>query len=201
MSQVELIMPKMGESVAEATITKWLKKEGDKIAMDEAVLEIATDKVDSEIPSPHEGILTKILYQEGDVVQVGKAVALISSETAVATAPAVTPAITHSEAKIHLEAGKAESVLVKEVSRTSSSGKFYSPLVRNIAKTEGISLTELDNLKGTGHDGRVTKNDILAYLPVKGRKIESVPATVTEPARIQASTNGTSHSKPAVSIN
>src|SRR5271169_6569418 len=80
MSELELIMPKMGESVAEATIIKWLKKEGDKVAMDEAVLEIATDKVDSEIPSPHAGILTKILFKEGDVVQVGKAVAMISSE-------------------------------------------------------------------------------------------------------------------------
>lgn len=172
MAQVELIMPKMGESVHEATIIKWLKNEGDKIALDEPVLEIATDKVDSEIPSISEGTLLKKLFKDGEVVQVGKVIALISTSAEVALK---TPAanIQKAEAlKTPVNGGAVISApLVENVSveRTSSSGKFYSPLVRNIAKTEGVSMPELDAISGTGKDGRVTKQDILSFLPNRNK--------------------------------
>jgi 2-oxoglutarate dehydrogenase E2 component (dihydrolipoamide succinyltransferase) len=171
MAQLELIMPKMGESVAEATIIKWLKKEGDKVAMDEPVLEIATDKVDSEIPSTAEGVLVKRLFDEGAVVQVGKAVALISSDAAAAivSVPKTTSPVTNT---IPL-AKKIENKPVTDVidrSGTSSANKFYSPLVRSIAKQEGVSVAELETIAGSGKDGRVTKNDILAFIPNKGKQ-------------------------------
>jgi 2-oxoglutarate dehydrogenase E2 component (dihydrolipoamide succinyltransferase) len=176
MSQVELIMPKMGESVAEATIIKWLKNEGDKIALDEPILEIATDKVDSEIPSPFEGFLAKKLFNEGDVVQVGKAVALISTEAganAGTTTNANPPAEEKKEAPAKTEAAPVSTPTSNEQqhtpAKTGESNKFYSPLVRNIAKQEGISEEELESIEGTGAQGRVTKNDILNYLPNKGK--------------------------------
>ncbi len=172
MAQVELIMPKMGESVHEATIIKWLKNEGDKIALDEPLLEIATDKVDSEIPSTAEGTLTKKLFKEGDVVQVGKVIAVIttSADVSVSSSPVVTPLVSQTKSQT-TPAKKQEAALSTPVlpdvvlEKTSSSGKFYSPLVRNIAKQEGISITELEMISGTGKDGRVTKHDILAYIP------------------------------------
>lgn len=178
MAQVELIMPKMGESVHEATIIKWLKNEGDKVALDEPVLEIATDKVDSEIPSTAEGTLTKKLFKEGDVVQVGKPIAHIvtSAEEKVSSAPAVTLSVSTSQ-PVSSNNGEQVSAPVLEavsVGKTSLSGKFYSPLVKNIAKQEGISVTELETISGTGKDGRVTKHDILSYIPnrKKGTVIE-----------------------------
>jgi 2-oxoglutarate dehydrogenase E2 component (dihydrolipoamide succinyltransferase) len=204
MSQVELIMPKMGESVAEATIIKWLKKEGDKIAMDEAVLEIATDKVDSEIPSPHEGILSKILFKEGDIVQVGKAVALISSSTGASTtvkSDAPAPASESAVSSANVSDKAPVPVHQAELSK-SASGKFFSPLVRNIARHEGISMSELENITGTGMQGRVTKNDILAYLPNKGKSNGNggAPVRKQEPAQ-----NGASvvqqPSRPAIAVN
>jgi 2-oxoglutarate dehydrogenase E2 component (dihydrolipoamide succinyltransferase) len=173
MKQIELIMPKMGESVAEATIIKWLKNEGDKIAIDEAVLEIATDKVDSEIPSVVEGILIKKFFNEGDVVQIGKVVAMISSDTAdiaeslnTHTQPASVLMSPATEPKIE----KVLSVASSKVSRISASGKFYSPLVRSIAIQEGIAQAELDRIPGSGNAGRLTKNDLLSYIPVRGRQ-------------------------------
>lgn len=178
MSQVELIMPKMGESVAEATIIKWLKKEGDKIALDEPILEIATDKVDSEIPSPFEGVLSKQLFKEGDVVQVGKAIALIASGASetITNNPVVAPPIVEKKQEI-----VQENILVKEnvlvtdtvanhPIKSSDSNRFYSPLVRNIAKQENISIQELESIVGSGANGRVTKNDILNYIPNKGKQ-------------------------------
>ena len=169
MSQIELIMPKMGESVHEATIIKWLKNEGDKIALDEPVLEIATDKVDSEIPSTAEGTLLKKLFKEGDVVGVGKAIALISTSADVALKPAVN-APTVSKAPVNGGASVAAPVLEKvAVAKSSSNGKFYSPLVRNIAKAEGVSVAELETISGTGKDGRVTKQDILSFLPNRAK--------------------------------
>jgi len=177
MAQVEMIMPKMGESVAEATIIKWAKKEGDRIETDETVIEIATDKVDSEVPSPAAGILIKRFFQEGDVVQVGKIIALIGSEMPSADiAPVETPssqeAATLAEAHVAVAAQTASNDIIE---RISASGKFYSPLVRSIAQQEGISMAELDALAGTGKDGRVTKNDILAYLPNR----KNTPTTVS----------------------
>ncbi len=178
MAQFELTMPKMGESVAEATIIKWTKNEGDSIKIDETVLEIATDKVDSEIPSPFEGKLIKKLFNENDVVQVGAVIAIISSdanasvaETPKTAAPVQTAAATTTSAPV-------TSVPVADVD-FSGSDKFYSPLVKSIAKEEGISLAELDSIKGTGQDGRVTKADILAYLPNRNKQAASTPVAQT----------------------
>jgi 2-oxoglutarate dehydrogenase E2 component (dihydrolipoamide succinyltransferase) len=188
MAQVEMIMPKMGESVAEATIIKWAKKEGDRIEADETVLEIATDKVDSEVPSPAAGILIKRLFQEGDVVQVGKVIALIGSEMPSAEiAPVETPgaqeAATLAEAHVAVAAQTASNDTSE---RLSASGKFYSPLVRSIAQQEGISMAELDALAGTGKDGRVTKNDIFAYLPNRKNAPVAVAAPAPKPAVVEA---------------
>jgi len=184
MAQVELIMPKMGESVNEATIIKWLKNEGDKIALDEPVLEIATDKVDSEIPSPFEGFLARKLFQEGEVVQVGKAVALISTEATASATPSTQPAEPVQQQPVQTNGSQHQQVMnqvaeVADLPRSSNGGRFYSPLVRNIAKQEGVSLAELETIQGTGAQGRVTKNDILAYLPNKGKQTtQAIPTPV-----------------------
>lgn len=204
MAQVELIMPKMGESVAEATIIKWLKNEGDKIAADETVLEIATDKVDSEIPSTAEGTLIKQLFKEGDVVQVGKAIAIISTDATASVAAPVetkTPAIAASTASAPKETPTARQV-VETIDKNSSSGKFLSPLVRTIAKQEGVSMAELDTLTGTGSNGRITKNDLLAYLPNKGKTVSAPPETKQQPTVKETASNGSStQHKPAISVN
>jgi len=199
MAQVELIMPKMRESVAEATIIKWLKKEGDKINADETVLEIATDKVDSEIPSTAEGTLIKRLFNEGDVVQVGTAIAIISTDAnvTISSSEVKTPPAKQTEAP-----KEAAAVSIKEViaiEKKSQSGKFFSPLVRNIAKEEGISMLELEAISGTGANGRVTKNDIIAYIPNKGKTI--APAQVIKEQAPVASSNGSVQYKPSISVN
>ncbi len=185
MANFDLIMPKMGESVAEATIIKWTKNEGDKIKVDETVLEIATDKVDSEIPSPFEGTLIKRLFKEGDVVQVGAVIGVISSEanTAVSASPAA-PAPESKPASETKSAPAATSTNAAKENNYKDSSKFYSPLVKSIAKEEGISLAELDSIVGTGQEGRVTKADILAYLPKRG---SASPSTATSaPAKSEA---------------
>jgi 2-oxoglutarate dehydrogenase E2 component (dihydrolipoamide succinyltransferase) len=181
MAQVELIMPKMGESVAEATITNWLKEVGDTIEADEAVVEIATDKVDSEVPSTAEGVLIKKLFNDGDVVQVGQAIAIIGSEgdaaePVAASTPAATPAPVTETAAV------ATAVSTEKIT-ASSSNKFFSPLVRSIAEKEGISVAELEGINGTGAEGRVTKKDILNYLPNRSNG-QAAPAatTVSTPA-------------------
>ena len=163
MANFDLIMPKMGESVAEATIIKWTKNVGDKIKLDETILEIATDKVDSEIPSPFEGVLTKCLFKEGDVVQVGTIIAVISNEaTAVASETPKTAAPVAETKTTTTNTDISATITNNDYGSTT---KFYSPLVKSIAKEEGISIAELDNIKGTGQEGRVTKADILAYIP------------------------------------
>jgi 2-oxoglutarate dehydrogenase E2 component (dihydrolipoamide succinyltransferase) len=200
MAQVELIMPKMGESVAEATIIKWLKKEGDKIAADETVLEIATDKVDSEIPSTAEGTLIKRLYNEGDVVQVGKAIAIISTDANASVnipAPEIKAPASNQNAKETAAPSAKEAVVLE---KTSASGKFYSPLVRNIAKEEGISMAELDGINGTGANGRVTKNDILAYVPNKGKQTAKPAEVQPQVKETSPSNNGAAHQRPAISV-
>ena len=168
MAQVELIMPKMGESVAEATVIKWLKNVGDTIEMDESVLEIATDKVDSEIPSSIEGVLVKQLFKEDDVVLVGQAVAIIDTN-ADATQTDETPVVAKVEVEPSEELVKIEKIIEETIETTSipkssDSNKFFSPLVRSIAQKEGISGAELESISGSGKNGRVTKKDILAYL-------------------------------------
>ena len=160
MAKFELKLPKMGESVAEATITNWLKEIGDKIEMDEAVLEIATDKVDSEVPSEVSGILIEKLFQKDDLVQVGQTIAIIETDASNANENIATIAV--AEVQKSFEA--AQLIVEKPTVNYSNSDKFFSPLVKNIAKEEGVSMTELQTIAGTGSEGRVTKEDILAYL-------------------------------------
>ena len=171
MARVELVMPKMGESIMEATILKWRKKPGDSIELDEAVLDIATDKVDSEVPSPVAGVLVEILFQENDVVPINKAIAVIETD-ATSAQPAASPAVVQPTATSQQEAAavpytpatnspQAASAVATPV---STSSRFYSPLVRTIAKEEKIAQVELDAIPGSGQDGRVTKKDILAYV-------------------------------------
>lgn len=178
MARFEILMPKMGESIIEATITKWLKGKGDQVSEDDALVEIATDKVDSEIPSPVEGILEEILFKEGDVVPVGKVIAIINiggkatpkEETTVKAEP---PAV--SVKKEELPATEGVSVNPETSADLISSDRFYSPLVKSIANKENISIRELDKIAGTGKDGRVTKQDILNYMqhkPVSGAVVQ-----------------------------
>lgn len=203
MAEIELMMPKMGESVAEATIIKWLKEEGEQIDAEESVLEIATDKVDSEIPSTTEGILKKKLFNEGDVVQVGQAIAIIETEAAVentkkptTTSPDKTEASspkteTQPTAVVDIQKGAAN------IERVSSSGKFYSPLVRSIAKAEGISIQELESIEGTGKEGRVTKSDILAYIPNKGKAVSSSQNGVSSASSVTTSSAPQTQKSPS----
>jgi 2-oxoglutarate dehydrogenase E2 component (dihydrolipoamide succinyltransferase) len=161
MAKFELIMPKMGESITEATILKWLKKEGDAVKLDEAVLEIATDKVDSEVPSPVAGVLQQILFKEGDVVPVGKTVAVLETEVAGSVTSTPKAPATKTE---QLTAPVRTEVKTTTTFAGDSSDRFYSPLVLNIARQEGVSMAELEHLNGTGANGRVTKKDILTYV-------------------------------------
>ena len=184
MAQHELIMPKMGESVAEATIIKWSKNEGDTINTDETVLEIATDKVDTEVPSPFAGKLIKKLFNEGDVVQVGKVIAIIGDgdvPTTTATPVATTTTVAATTPEL------AVVTPTTEQNNYADSNKFYSPLVKNIAKAEGLSLQELETIKGSGANGRVTKNDVLGYIPQRGAQ----PATVANNNAAPAITTAT----------
>lgn len=179
---IDIIMPKMGESIMEGTILKWIKKAGDKIERDEPILEISTDKVDTEVPAPESGILTELLYKEGDVIEVGKVIARMTTvagadagaveEVAVAEEKEVTGAVAGAEEK---ETVAEEKVAVAgagadKKEEVSEGGGFYSPLVLNIAKKEGISFAELEKIDGTGQNGRVTKKDILDYL--KNRSVK-----------------------------
>lgn len=172
MAKFELKLPKMGESVAEATITNWLKEVGDTIEMDEPVLEIATDKVDSEVPSEVAGVLVEKLFNEDDVVAVGQTLAIIETDAEYDTISDNIPATNiPAEETVAPQVAAIEKQVSESVKSTtavsSTEGRFYSPLVKNIAATEGISQQELDAIPGTGKDGRVTKNDILAYLQSK----------------------------------
>ena len=178
MAKFELKLPKMGESVAEATITAWLKNVGDTIELDEAIVEIATDKVDSEVPSEVAGTLVEIKYKVDDVVAVGETIAIIETDTDAVTDTAVTEvAPTKETTSIENKVQEAIETVHTPILKTGESGKFYSPLVRNIAQTEGISMQELESISGTGKDGRVTKNDILAYL--KDGKSKPTMATIS----------------------
>lgn len=173
MARFELKLPKMGESVAEATVTNWLKNVGDPIEADEAVLEIATDKVDSEVPSEVDGILVEMLFQVDDVVQVGQTLAVIETDD---DAPADEPATETNTTAITEAIEKVEETMIvakeaTQVAIESNEDRFYSPLVKNIAAAEGISQNELDAIAGTGKEGRVTKNDMLSYLKNRGEKV------------------------------
>jgi 2-oxoglutarate dehydrogenase E2 component (dihydrolipoamide succinyltransferase) len=167
MARFELKLPKMGESVAEATITNWLKQVGDKIEIDEAVLEIATDKVDSEVPSEVSGILVEQLFGKDDLVQVGQTIAIIETEGESATAEVKESAAPEAVAEL-TKTIEAVKEAVAAPADFSNSDKFFSPLVKNIAKEEGVSIAELEGINGSGKEGRVTKEDILNYVKNKG---------------------------------
>lgn len=200
MAKFELKLPKMGESVAEATLTNWLKEVGDTIEMDEAVLEIATDKVDSEVPSEVDGVLIEKLFDVDDVIQVGQTIAIIETEGKGGSEGAA--AKPESDATANVEVEKAAAEGQKEVEKQfesavqatqspieSGEGRFYSPLVKNIAATEGISQNELDSISGSGKDGRVTKNDILNY-------VENRSAQPTQTKQAEAKTERPQAAQP-----
>lgn len=197
MALVEIVMPKMGESIMEATILKWVKKVGDRIEMDEPILEIATDKVDSEVPSPVSGTLSEIRFQENDVVSIGTVIAVIATAGENAT-PKPSPAVAEAPATSNGKAAYAEEAMpvaavvaerpVETVGRVSSgTNRFYSPLVRTIAQKEQISAAELESISGSGMQGRVTKKDILAYVenrqtPAPRAAEPAAPAIPPQPA-------------------
>ncbi|MBK8702070.1 MAG: 2-oxo acid dehydrogenase subunit E2 [Saprospiraceae bacterium] len=194
MARVDLVMPKMGESIIEATILKWNKKVGDKVTQDETILEVATDKVDSEIPSPADGIITEILYPETAVVAVGQVIAIIATEgEAVSDKPETPVASTVSEKVVAtpaVEISVAEGV--KESVPVRSGDKFYSPLVRNIAKEEQISQAELDAIAGSGAEGRVTKKDVLQYISQRQSTSPAAQPSFTTPTPASPSVAATS---------
>ncbi len=180
----EIKMPKLGESVEQATITKWFVKVGDTVEEDDNLLEIATDKVDSEIPSPVAGKVQKILFKENDLVPVGEVIAIINTGDEVAEEPE-----TDSEPKPAKEPNNNDEEKStpqdSEININSSSSRFYSPLVKSIAKQESISQQELDSIEGTGKDGRVRKEDLLSYINSRGDEKTSVTqqtASVSKPA-------------------
>ncbi|WP_299766638.1 dihydrolipoamide acetyltransferase family protein [uncultured Dokdonia sp.] len=185
MAKFELKLPKMGESVAEATLTSWLKEVGDTIEADEAVLEIATDKVDSEVPSEVDGVLVEKLFSIDDVVQVGQTIAIIETDgDAVSDAAPAAVVETPTVAKAAAEVEKTIAVAKDTVAAVESSGdRFYSPLVKNMAKAEGISQAELDAIAGTGKDGRVTKNDMLAYIDTRGTQKQAPAPAASQPQK------------------
>ena len=194
MSEFQLVMPKMGESIAEATIIRWTKNEGDAIAVDETVLEIATDKVDSEVPSPKAGILKKKLFNDGDVVAVNAPIAIIEMEGSAASAPA--PKAEAVPAAIATPVQQITQQVETAAATVASSGsRFYSPLVLNIAKTENISMAELENIPGTGSEGRVTKRDILDYV---ANRSSAPAAPAIAPAPVVSAPVETPAAKPSV---
>ncbi len=204
MATVEMVMPRMGESIMEGTILKWLKKEGDPIEQDESVLEVATDKVDTEVPATHSGVLQKILVNEGDVVQIGHPIAIIAQEGngLVSNGKETAEKPKKKATAVPEEAAAApeheSEIPVADVGRTQPdeqpSGRFYSPLVMNIAREEGISMQVLETIAGSGKEGRVTKKDILQFLNSEDRHKEAQPAATTSAPTAE-------RSPPSVSVN
>ena len=184
MAQYELLLPKMGESVAEATVIKWLKNPGDSIVLDDTILEIATDKVDSEVPSPVAGKMVKHLFNEDDVAQVGDVIAIIETEDDNASTPTPEKPAVEEKEEIQLvpNIDQLPSNNEKQEDQITSSDRFYSPLVKSIAMEENLSTAELDTIKGTGADGRLTKDDLLQYIDSK-----STPKTIQEPSKTSGS--------------
>jgi 2-oxoglutarate dehydrogenase E2 component (dihydrolipoamide succinyltransferase) len=193
MAEIEIRLPKMGESVTEATITNWLKNVGDSVAMDEPLVEVATDKVDNELPSEGAGVLIKILFEKDQVAQVGDVIAILSTDGSTSAAPAVkeeAPVVAESAAPAAAVAAPVStSTETTSIPKNGTSGKFFSPLVRNIAEKEGISAGELEAISGTGQDGRVTKKDVISYLENRGSAPVATPAptTVATPVAAAAS--------------
>jgi 2-oxoglutarate dehydrogenase E2 component (dihydrolipoamide succinyltransferase) len=193
MAIVDLVMPKMGESITEATILKWHKKAGDVVKMDETVLEIATDKVDSEVPSTGAGTITEILFKENDVVAVGTVIARISSE-AVAAVSNVTAPAPQAASPVVASAPSTTSV----PTAAAGTNKFYSPLVLNIATQEAVSMAELESIPGTGNEGRVTKKDILNYVANRGNAVAAPITSPVAPSAPVTTVNEAPKAAPAV---
>jgi len=209
MAKVELLMPKMGESIIEATILKWVKKVGDKVEMDETILEIATDKVDSEIPSPISGTIAEILFPEDSVVEVGKVIAIIATEgenVQAAASPAIqevaqNPVAQTAAAVVETEIAAVQTNVLSTPASGDSDDRFYSPLVKSIAKEEKISPNELSNITGSGANGRVTKKDILDFVATRSSAPQQV---VSAPVEVKAASAApqinTSSAAPSASI-
>lgn len=212
-----MLMPQMGESIAEATISKWLKKPGDKVNKDEIILEISTDKVDSEIPAPSAGLIAELLYKEGDVVPVKTKIAVIdtdSSASATATSPKVAPAAKAgpapgpTSAPMAASAGGAGLTVVGPSTQTANrptevkenghpqSDRFYSPLVKSLAEKHGVPLTELDQIQGSGEGGRVNKQDFLGYVERRGTDGAKTPAPATAKSLAEKSRSSTPVASP-----
>jgi 2-oxoglutarate dehydrogenase E2 component (dihydrolipoamide succinyltransferase) len=201
MALVNIIMPKLGESIAEATVLKWHKSVGDVVSLDETLLDIATDKVDSEVPSTASGVLEEILCNENDVITIGSVIGKIrtnSPEPSVVTAPSLAPSSQNGIA-VNGTSQHQEEIRVPfqpsemAVAQKQENGRFFSPLVMNIASREGIPFSELEHIKGSGNDGRVTKSDIFSYLehrgnkqqPVANQSFVSAPVQAAPPAYVQ----------------
>lgn len=192
MAEIEIRLPKMGESVTEATITNWLKEVGETVDLDEPLVEVATDKVDNELPSEAEGTLTKILFEKDDVAQVGDVIAIISTEgSAESTVPSEEKSTSVAETKTTSEVVSVPSNSSETVGKTGPSGKFYSPLVRSIAEKEGIAMAQLETIPGSGEKGRVTKKDILAFIkngaPAASSASNSAKKEVSAPSKAKTS--------------
>lgn len=203
MAIVDLIMPKLGESVMEATILHWNKKPGDHVKMDETMLEIATDKVDSEVPSTTEGIVQELLYQENDIVPVGAVIAKIRQDNGIEESPsapetAVTEIKDLPHDEVFSEVPYAPSPKVNFPSKTGSA-RFYSPLVLNIAANEGVSLSDLEKIPGTGNEGRVTKKDILQWIADKSAHDVKSKTIISQPEDTTVSTPSQSSAEPLIS--
>ncbi len=206
MAQVELIMPKMGESIMEATILKWVKTVGDSVEEDETILEIATDKVDSEVPSPVDGVIKEVYFEEDETVEIGKVIALIATEGE-STEPQASPSVKEDSAPAHSDNGHEKTTAPTTQQETppqpepqpepagaaedvprSSGNRFYSPLVRTIAEKEQIGLQELEQIEGSGLHGRVTKKDILAYVEERQTQPQAQPQPTQKAAPSQEPT-------------
>jgi 2-oxoglutarate dehydrogenase E2 component (dihydrolipoamide succinyltransferase) len=202
MAQIEIRLPKMGESVTEATITNWLKNIGESVAMDEPLVEVATDKVDNELPSEAEGILIKRFFEKDQVAQVGDIIALISTDgsdtvTETPKTEVVAPISNASDVIVPIET--THSTNNTSSISVSNGNRFYSPLVRSIADKEGISSSELETISGTGQEGRVTKKDILSYVENRGNVVaptETSQNTINEIQKPVVSTPKTSAPAP-----
>ncbi len=190
MAEIEIRLPKMGESVTEATITNWLKNVGDSVAMDEPLVEVATDKVDNELPSEGAGVLIKILFEKDQVAQVGDVIAILSTDGTTSTTQNTkeeTPVVADSTTSAAIVAAPvATSSETTAIPKNGVNGKFFSPLVRKIAEKEGVSASQLEGITGSGQDGRVTKKDILSYLENRGSAPVAAALSYTSAAPVKA---------------
>ena len=206
--KIDMVMPQMGESITEATISKWLKGVGDTVKKDEVILEISTDKVDSEIPAPASGTITEIKFKQGDVVPVKTIIAIIDSEgkgaasaAATPTAPSTATATPAKAAEAPAPPSASSAPAMETNGHGTGSGKFYSPLVRSLAEKHGVQAAELDSIAGSGQGGRVNKHDLLTYLERRGARAQSassVPAPTGQPSALTSPQSSAHASSPSL---